>query len=389
MRIAFVSYDFPEYCIRHVSAMTKDAEVLLMLPRSLAADHADKLHPDVHFEPFDKPRYRQPLLQARTLARIVSGLRRFRPDVLHFQNGHPYFNLVLPLLRRYPLVITVHDPRQHRGDQEARLTPQFVMDFGFRQADRVIVHGTAVKRDAVRELGFSEHLVHVIPHIAIGDPPATCTVREDTPRILFFGRIWEYKGLEFLIRAEPIVTKEFPDARFVIAGKGEDLDKYRRIMTNPERFEVYDGWISEEDKASLFAHASIVALPYIEASQSGVIPVAYSFEKPVIATQVGGLPDMVDHGGTGLLVPPADVEALAAAILRLLRSQEERQAMGIAGHAKLTRECAPEVVAGQTLAVYDAAVTGRHIRTSSIGTLKTAGARPEPDREDLAAERIP
>lgn len=359
MKIAFVSYDFPEYCIRHVNEMVDTGEVLLMLPSNVASEHESLIDSRVRYEPFHRPRYRQPFRQLATITRIVRTVRAFRPDVVHFQNGHLFFNLALPLLRQFPLVITIHDARQHLGDRESLITPQWIMDFGFKRADHAIVHGTNMVPTVVSELGFPESRVHVIPHIAIGERPTGHPVADDGRTILFFGRIWEYKGLEFLVRAEPRVSAEFPDVRFVIAGKGEDFDRYRRMMVHPDRFEVHNDWIGEEKRAELFSSASIVVLPYVEASQSGVIPVAYSHEKPVIVTRIGGLPDMVEHGETGLLVPPRDADALADAILQILRDRDRCLRMGRAGKAKLVRECSPQAVSQQTLDVYDLAIRDR------------------------------
>lgn len=360
MRICFVSYDFPEYCIRHVNELTEAGEVLLLLPEKIAADYVPLLSPRVRFEPFHKPRLRQPASQVKTALSVVRAIRRFRPDVVHFQNGHMYFNLAMPLLRHVPLVITIHDARQHLGDSESGHTPQRIMDFGFRRADQVIVHGRSLIDTVVNELGFARTDVHLIPHVAIGEPgDSPELIADDDRTILFFGRIWEYKGLEFLVRAEPQVTAEFPDVKFVIAGRGEDLQRYRRLMTHPERFEVNDGWITDQERAALFSKASAVVLPYVEATQSGVIPIAYAYAKPVVATRVGGLPDMVDHGVTGLLVEPRDVDGLADAIKQLLRNREARIRMGQAGKEKLVRECSPAVVARQTLAVYHAAIASR------------------------------
>jgi len=100
----------------------------------------------------------------------------------------------------------------------------------------------------------------------------------------------------------------------------------------------------------------MVVLPYIEASQSGVIPVAYTFAKPVIATTVGGLPEMVDDGQTGYLVPPRDERALANAVVRLLQDQTLRRRMGANGKLKVETECSPDQVAQQTSAIYHQAV---------------------------------
>lgn len=390
MKIAFISYDFPEYCIRQANAMSAEHEVMLVLPTNEADSHLSLLDSRVRYEPFRRPRFRHLFRQMSTISRIVRTTRAFKPDVIHFQHGHMLFNLALPLLKKFPLVMTIHNPRHHPGDRPSQVTPQWIMDFGYRRADHVIVHGESLKQDVVDELGFRPCDVHVIPHVAIGDRAPDVSLNDDGATLLFFGRIWEYKGLEYLIRAEPLVSAEFPNLRIVIGGRGEDFDRYRRMMVHPERFEIHNEWITDEQRAQMFAAASVVVLPYIEASQSGVIPIAYSYEKPVIATCTGGLPDVVDHGRTGLLVPPRDEAALAEAILQLLRDRQARIAMGQAGKEKLERECSPDVVGRQTLDVYRQAIRDRRNRRDvPASQVRAADAdleyQPEQDAESIAA----
>lgn len=370
LKIAFVAYDFPEYAVRHVNEMTSAGEVLLLLPEQSSRSYLPLLNQQVQFEAFHKPRLRQPLKQIWTVLKLVRRLRKFRPDVIHFQNGHLYFNLALPWLKKFPVVITIHDARQHLGDNESGHTPQWIMDYGFRQADQVIVHGRSLIETVVQELGFEGCQVHLIPHVAIGETQSPVAITDDRQSILFFGRIWEYKGLEYLIRAAPQVVAEFPQAKFIIAGRGEDMQRYRRLMHDENCFEVHNGWISDDQRSGLFAAASLVVLPYIEASQSGVIPIAYAYEKPVVVTNIGGLPDMVDHAQTGWLVPPRDVDTLAAGIIELLRDRDRRMQMGRAGKQKLIQTCAPAVVAQQTLAVYRRAIEARKCCAASAAGKK-------------------
>lgn len=375
MRIAFLSFDFPEYCIRHANEMAREHDVLLMLPENHLNGLASLLAPAVHFEPFHKSRFRQPIGQLRAITTIFRSLAKFRPDVVHFQHGHLYFNAVLPLIRRYPLVVTIHDPRQHIGDKDSQKVPQWLMDFGFRRADRNIVHGRELIDTVQRLIGIPKERIHYIPHIAIGEPvaaPVKATTLE-VPKVLFFGRIWEYKGLDYLIKAEPLITARFPNAKIVIGGQGEDFERYRQLMVHPDRFEVHNGWIDEELSGQLFNEATVVVLPYVEATQSGVVPLAYNHSKPVVATRVGALPEAVEHGVTGWLVPPRNVEELAEAIIRLLESPETCAAMGQAGQAKLRRECEPAVVVPQTLEVYRLAIAGRRSPVKHKHSQSTAG----------------
>ena len=351
MRVALVSFDFGEYSIRLASALSRLATVLLVLPQHVAAPYLSELDPQVRLHAFDKPRLRHPRRQLLLGRELIRQIDSFAPDVVHLQHGHLWFNAFLPFLRRYPLVVTAHDARHHVGDRISRKTPQAIVDFGFRRASRLIVHARPVKEIIVRECGLSPEIVDVVPHISLGSAPDDAPSHQE-PTVLFFGRIWEYKGLEFLIRAEPLITAEVPNAKIVIAGEGEDFARYRRLMVHPERFVVYNEYVPDDLRATLFQQASVVALPYIEASQSGVLPLAYMNMKPVVATTVGGLPDMVDDGLTGYLVPPRDEHALAAAVVRLLRDPDLRRRFGLNGKRKLDEECAPADVARHTFAVY-------------------------------------
>jgi len=113
----------------------------------------------------------------------------------------------------------------------------------------------------------------------------------------------------------------------VIAGTGERFDRYRKMLADPDRFEIHNRYIPDSEVARLFEEATIVAVPYIEASQSGVVQLAFAFGKPVVATEVGSLPEAVDHGETGLLVRPGDADALATAIVGLLADHGRREHM--------------------------------------------------------------
>lgn len=368
MKIAWITYDFEEYSVLQVNELAKEHEVLLIMPESERDLHRsgsnEKQHstyalsPQVDHYAFRKPRLRQPVRQLQSVRKILQRVQEFNPDVVHFQQGHMWFNAALGSLKKYPLVITIHDPRHHAGDVVSRKTPQWLMDYGFRQADHVIVHGDALANQVSELFGFLEDHVHVIPHVAMGQTIEQEAEPEDDNLVLFFGRIWDYKGLDQLIAAEPYITAEVPNARIMIAGEGEDFGKYQAQMVNPEHFIVRNAWISDHQRARFFQRSSLVVLPYNEATQSGVVPVAYMYNKPVVATRVGALAECVDDGTTGILVPPRDPESLAAAIVKLLKNRELRHQMGQAGKARLDSECSARVVAAQTTEVYQAAIWG-------------------------------
>lgn len=360
MKIAFISFDFGEYTVRHASVLAEKAVVALFAPKPMIAPHLSELNPNVQLYAHDKPRLRQLHKQVATILTLVRQVKAFEPDVIHFQHGHLWFNMALPLLRRYPLVVTVHDPQPHVGDRDSNATPAWLMHSGYSQADQLIVHARQVKSIVVEKLKFPQEIVHVVPHIALGNHADHSEVQEEPNTLLFFGRIWEYKGLEYLIRAEPLISEQIPDVRIVIAGTGEDMDRYRRMMVHPEKFELHNEYIADADIAKYFRRSSIVVLPYIEATQSGIVPIAYNFSRPVVATRVGGLPDLVEDGQTGLLIPPRDEKALADAIVRLLKDRNACAQMGKNGKQKLDAECSPDAVGKQTFAVYQKAIRSFH-----------------------------
>ena len=214
------------------------------------------------------------------------------------------------------------------------------------------MHNEAMKNMTIKRFGFSEDHISIVPLVERGDAAAAPHIKESGNEVLFFGRIWKYKGLDFLIRAEPLITQQVPDVKFVIAGKGDDFARYRNAMTHPERFEVHNEFVSYDKQAELFRRASVIVLPYIEATQSGVIPLAYTYGKPVVASAVGGLPSQVEDGKTGFLVPPSDSRALADKITLLLQDRALRQRLGENGRQKLTSEWSADVVARKTVDVY-------------------------------------
>lgn len=355
MKIAFLSFAFGEYSIRLASALADEAEVALWLTEWQSAPHLERLSPDVRFTSFAKPRMRQPFKQISTMRRLVRQIREFAPDVLHIQQGYLWFNPVLPLLRSIPLVITVHDPKPHVGDALGWKTPPFVTDFGFRRATRLIAHNEQMK-SALIERGVEEARIDVVPTVVRGDGDMRPVASDDGNLVLFFGRLWAYKGLDYLIRAEPKITEALPEVRIAIAGAGEDFTRYREMMVHPDRFLIHNEYVSEEKKTELFERASVVVLPYIDATQSAVIATAYNFGKPVVATTVGGLPAMVEDGVTGYLVPPKDEAALADAIVRIMSDSQLRRKMGDQARRKAQEEYGADNVARVTLDVYRRAI---------------------------------
>ncbi|HEY3422381.1 MAG TPA: glycosyltransferase family 4 protein [Methanocellaceae archaeon] len=292
--------------------------------------------------------------------RMLKEIRQYDPDVVHFQIGSSMLAFYMPFLRKYPIVTTFHDLKPHSG--EVTLWEKYLHRYIRRRSDYLLVHGDGLQETMIREYRQPASKVRSIPigphNIDAFKFYENKDLKEDGNMVLFFGRILEYKGLEYLIKAEPYITKEIPDARIVIAGSGDQMDKYERLMVNKDRFEVYHRYIPYTEGAGLFQRASVIVLPYVEASQSGVVSTAYGFKKPVVVTNIGSIPEIVDEGITGLVVPARDPEALAKAIVRLLKDERSRLQMGANAYKKLNTDLSWDRVVEKTMGVYREAVNG-------------------------------
>ena len=359
MHVILIEFRFvTPYPVQLANALGELCQVTLMLPEA-ASRFATELDQDkVDLQFFQLPRYRQPLKMAAMVRHLNRQLKSLTPDVVHVTFWHVWGTPGLGIFAPFPLISTVHDVTRHSGERGLSGIPPVLYRWQWRWADQVIVHASEAKRKLLSEYGCQPDQVHVVP-IGSYDFYRTFAPKEQMEQpntILFFGRIWGYKGLQYLIEAEPLIAQVIPDIRIIIAGAGENFDKYRKAMVNPECFEVHNYRIPDDQVAQFFQQASIVVLPYIEASQSGVVSVAYAFGKPVIATRVGGLPDVVIEGQTGLLVPPADSRSLAEAIIKLLIDNSLRHKMGRLAKQFAESELSWERIAQKTMGIYQQAL---------------------------------
>lgn len=150
----------------------------------------------------------------------------------------------------------------------------------------------------------------------------------DEKLVLFFGYIRKYKGLVVLLDAMVTVLKEVPARLLVVGEFYDDKSKYVRQIQElkiDEHVTLVDEYVPTENVKLYFSAADVVALPYISATQSGIVQICYNFNKPVIATNVGGLPQVVRNGETGFVVPAGDADAFAVALVRFYRENREQE----------------------------------------------------------------
>lgn len=357
MRIAIIALSCPpggmlHYASQLANALAERAEVALFTPAQpgLAGYLAERVR-WVETPPFSEPgqRLRNIARQAdpRRYRALAEAIRAFAPDAVHFVKDHPANALLAPLLR-CPAFLTVHDPTQHPGETSALkawLTRRMV-----RQASGCIVHAESLRPELLAQ-GVPEARTHVIPHGDYGflKRHARAGVSE-RPMVLCFGRLVKYKGLEVLCRAERLLAKRLGDYELVIAGEG-DTSLFASEIGPSGRVKVLNRFLSDPEVAELFQQARLVVLPYTQASQSGVLAIAFAFGVPVVVTATGGLPEAVGFGEAGLIVPPGDPEALAEGIATLWRDEAQRDRLRRNGAARLEAMSWPRIAA-QHLALY-------------------------------------
>ena len=261
-----------------------------------------------------------------TWYRAGRAISRFAADLVVFQWWQPFFGPAFRTVteaRRSnkPVVFLCHNVVPH----ESSVFDRILTEIGFAGADAFLVQSREdgenlrrLRKDAVMDVN-----PHPIYDFFDGNRFDRETARRELgvsgSVILFFGYVRPYKGLGLLMDAFARALKRVP-ATLLIVGefyeKREPYDEQISGLSIGEHVRVVDEYVANEEVEKYFKAADLVVLPYLSATQSGIVQTSYSFGKPVVVTEVGGLPDVVTDGETGYVVPKNDAEALAAAIVR-------------------------------------------------------------------------
>jgi glycosyltransferase involved in cell wall biosynthesis len=267
--------------------------------------------------------------------RLYRKVKADAPDVLVLQWWVPYWTPCLTMISRWikrdtriEIVFICHNvtPHEGGGTLDRRLAVTVL-----RQGDHFIVHS---EEDRHRLHALLPHAqvskVHHPTYVELSRqsvPVSGDMLRQELdlptnrPIVLFFGFVRPYKGLEYLIQALPLVLQKVKVHLLVVGefwNSPEFYTRYAREFGVEDAILFVNRYIPNEEIGPYFDLADVVVLPYISATQSGVVQLAFGFGKPVITTRVGGLQEVVRDGYNGLVVPPQNEEALAEANVRYL-----------------------------------------------------------------------
>jgi glycosyltransferase involved in cell wall biosynthesis len=361
LKVALLHFGFTEYTIGLANGLANYVDLTLIHPEKLSPDCQKLADPRIKIRSFSKPprsRYPGNFFSMIEMMRII---RDVNPDVLHVQETFDYwYDLTLLFNRMPPLVTTIHDIAPHPGDRGNTPGVEYTKQIGFYRSQHLILHAQVLKDLMIEKFRIPSARISAIPHGELGSLYRRIADRAEVVRepytILFFGRIWPYKGLKYLIEAMPLIATQIPEIKLIIAGRGEDLDSYFTADDNRQHYEIINDYIPNEDVAGIFERSTIAILPYIESSQSGVAAVAYGTGTLVIASDVGGVGESIKHEEDGLLVPPGDVRALADAIIRLLSDRQLQLKLRTAATNRCQQDLNWSKIAEQTVDVYHQAI---------------------------------
>ena len=269
---------------------------------------------------------------------IVREIKRWQPQLLIFNWVTIYFAVqfamiayLVKIFTKTKILIICHNVTQHEPIIGERIFEWIV----FKNADYFIVHSEKDKQHLQKVIRNPNvyKAYHPIYERFKFIPMDMNEARKklkimDKNIILYFGFVRPYKGLIYLIEAMPMIISKI-DVKLLIVGEfWEDKGSYlRRIrqLSIEKHVLVIDRYIPNEEVGVYFNAANVIVLPYISATQSGIIQMAFGFNKPVITTNVGGLSEVVKNGKTGYVVPPKDSKALAEAVIRYFAEDKEKE----------------------------------------------------------------
>ncbi|MDZ7363247.1 MAG: glycosyltransferase [candidate division KSB1 bacterium] len=273
--------------------------------------------------------------------RVAREIRRRKPDVLIFKYWLPFFGPCFGTIARLAkrgTKIKVLFICDNVIPHERRLGDVALTRYAFKPADYFIVQSDAVEKDLLQH--FPDAIYRKAPHPVyeiFGAPMAKSAARKAlgiTARnvILYFGYIRPYKGVMVLLEAMAKLRQsqsEIGETLLLVVGEFyDDEQKYRRRgreLNLDSCLRFVANYVPTAEVAAYFSAADVVVLPYLSATQSGIAQIAYHFDKPVIATEVGGLTEVVIHEKTGFLAPRNDAPALAESIRRFYREHRENE----------------------------------------------------------------
>ncbi len=259
---------------------------------------------------------------------------KFKPDIVHFLDNHPWYIFYSKLFKSlgYKIYVTQHDPTLHSWESKTLLwiVATQVNKTLRKISNKLFVHWDILRDEVILKYKIDKQKVISIKHWAYTFfNKWSQWLKTNKNTFLFFGRIIDYKWLDLLLNSLELVKKEFPYFKLIIAWPW-NLDKYKKIIEEYKwNINVYNFNIEPEDAYKYFEISEFIVLPYKDATWSWVIPVSYSFSKPVLVSDVWELSSVVENGLTGYVIEPNNAKILSNKIIEMLSKKDKVKDMWI------------------------------------------------------------
>ncbi len=279
------------------------------------------------------------------LMRLFMFIKAENVDIVHFQffrreRIETFYFLLLRLVG-VKLVYTAHNVLPHEHNKIDPILKSII----YKSTNIIVVHTRYIKNKLVTRFKIDPEKVYVIPHgnydtylpkeaITKNEARNNLNLAEKDPVMLFFGHIREYKGLDTLLDAFEIASQENSEIKLLIAGepqtqalKDRYVNRIKQIAAN-DRIIFKPGFIPTDKVAEYFTASDIVVLPYKHIDHSGIVHMAYSFGKPIIATKVGDFGEVIEVGRSGFLLEKNDAVNLSETIIKAFSDKRKLEEMG-------------------------------------------------------------
>ena len=310
--------------------------------------------------------------------RLTNYLIHARPDIIQFGSiEFPFEAIFLNILKRNKLILSQVCHEFELREKSNNPLTNFSIQLSRWVYDAfsiIFFHAESNQRRFLELFNIPEARLHIITHgnegLFLSSRSEKMTraqmqerygIAEDMPVILFFGNLTPSKGLPDLLKAFSQVHAQETRARLMIVGRPSkfiDMNELTQLVSELGISDatIFDArYIMMEEVAPLMEMATVMMYPYLNSTQSGALQVAYTFGRPVIATKVGGLPEAVEDGKSGLLVSPSAPNELSEAILKLIKDPGLAAQMGAYAKQLSDTKFSWDSIALKMLAVYRAA----------------------------------
>lgn len=321
--------------VTHMSRTGDQCAVLTNTTSLARRNHEVHEGVDVYRYPFRRTILQAKPGQVRYLRSVVGNFSdEWRPDVvhIHLSGPSPFFYLLAAGDRPAPIVATAHvSPKIASGGNS-------IMAKVLQVADLIVAYSDFVRREIVDLNPMHARRIRFIPYGLRLPHGIASPLPFEPPVLLYLGRLSPEKGVDLALRALARIAQEHDAVRMVVAGDGAEraaLQDLAEDLAIADRVD-FVGWIDPDQVPGLLDMATLVVIPSRGRESLGIVALeAAQMARPVVATSVGGLREIVRHGQTGLLVAEDDAEMMANAISRLLRAPELATRLGRNGRRRV------------------------------------------------------